>query len=108
MLLNRFFTSVAVVIAASASLGAGAEPAADAKTFALLVGISKYAKLPQELWLQYPDKDAKALSEHLASPRGGNIPQDQMLMLTNEKATTAAIRQGLADVLKNRPGANDT
>jgi uncharacterized caspase-like protein len=78
------------------------------KTFALVVGISKYQKLPHELWLQYPDKDAQALREHLASPRGGSVPADQMLILTNEEATTAALRKGLSTFLKERPGRNDT
>jgi uncharacterized caspase-like protein len=85
-----------------------AEIAPDAKTFALVVGISKYQKLPQELWLQYPDSDAKALSQLLASPRGGSIPADQMLVLANEQATTAAIRAGFDTFLRKRPGKNDT
>jgi uncharacterized caspase-like protein len=84
--------------------------AADApgKTFALIVGISKYQKLPPDLWLQYADADAKALADHLASPRGGSLPSDQILMLTNEQATTAALRKGLITFLKERPGKDDT
>ena len=85
-----------------------AETPPDAKTFALVVGISKYEKLTPELWLQYPDADAKALSRHFASPRGGSIPADQMLVLTNEQATTAAIRSAFQTFLKTRPGKNDT
>jgi uncharacterized caspase-like protein len=87
---------------------APAQIAPDAKTYALVVGISKYQKLPPENWLQYPDSDAKALSQLLASPRGGSIPADQMLVLTNEQATTAAVRAGLDTFLKKRPGKNDT
>jgi len=85
-----------------------AETAPDGRTFALLVGISKYQKLPQDLWLQYPDADAKALSRHFASPRGGSVPADQILVLTNEQATTAAIRSAFQTFLKTRPGKNDT
>jgi uncharacterized caspase-like protein len=85
-----------------------AEIPPDAKTFALVVGISQYQKLPHDLWLQYPDADAKALSRHFASPRGGAIPADQMLLLTNEQATTAAIRSAFQTFLKTRPGKNDT
>jgi hypothetical protein len=59
----------------------------DAKTYAMLVGVSKYQKLPKELWLQYPGADATAFGQHLASPRGGGVPQDQMLVLTDEQAT---------------------
>jgi uncharacterized caspase-like protein len=78
------------------------------KTYALVVGISKYQKLPAELWLQYPDADADSLSRHLASPRGGSIPPDRMLVLTNEQATTAAVRDGLKTFLQTRPGSDDT
>jgi uncharacterized caspase-like protein len=85
-----------------------AETAPDAKTFALVIGISKYEKLPHDLWLQYPDADAKALSQHFASPRGGAVPPDQMLVLTNEQATTVAIRSAFQTFLKTRPGKNDT
>jgi uncharacterized caspase-like protein len=92
---------------AASTLGA-AEIPPDAKTFALVVGISKYQKLPQDLWLQYPDADAKALSLHLASARGGGVPADQMLVLTNEQATTAAVRSAFQTFLKTRPGRNDT
>jgi Flp pilus assembly protein TadD len=80
----------------------------DAKTYAMIVGVSKYQKLPKELWLQYPGADATAFGQHLASPRGGGVPQDQMLVLTDEQATTAAMRNGFQTFLKNRPGKKDT
>jgi uncharacterized caspase-like protein len=90
------------------STARAAENPDGSKTFALVAGISKYQKLPQDLWLQYPDADAKALSQHLASPRGGSVPADQMLVLTDEQATTAALRSALQTFLKTRPGRNDT
>jgi uncharacterized caspase-like protein len=98
---------LAAVVAAAFSLHA-AEAPPPAKTFALVVGISKYQRLPQDLWLQYPDADAKALSRHFSSARGGAVPADQMLVLTNEQATTAAIREAFQTFLKTRPGKNDT
>ena len=42
------------------------------------------------------------------SPRGGGITPDNMLLLTDEKATLAAIRLGFQDFLKRRAGKNDT
>ncbi len=85
-----------------------AEAPPGAKTFAVVVGISKYQKLPQENWLQYPDADAQAFAKYLASPRGGSVPADQVLLLTNDQATTAAIRAGLQKFLKTVPGPDDT
>ncbi len=80
----------------------------DARTFALMIGISKYEKIPQNLWLQFADADAKTFSQHLASARGGGIPDDRMVVLTNEQATTAAIRNAFQTFLRNRAGKNDT
>jgi len=78
------------------------------KTWVLSVGISKYEKLPHDLWLQYPDSDAETFARFLASPRGGAVPTDQMLVLTNEQASTAGLRKAFQTFLKDRPGKNDT
>jgi tetratricopeptide (TPR) repeat protein len=80
----------------------------DAKTYAMIVGISKYQKLPKELWLQYPEADAKAFGQYLGSPSGGKVPASQMLVLTDEQATTAALRNAFQTFLKTRPGKKDT
>ena len=80
----------------------------DAKTFAMVVGISKYQKLPQDLWLQFPGADAKSFGQYLTSPNGGRVPSDQMLVLTDEQATTAALRNAFQTFLKSRPGKKDT
>jgi tetratricopeptide (TPR) repeat protein len=94
-------------LATQAALKA-AEIAPDAKTYALLVGISKYQKLPQDEWLQYADADAKTFGEHLSTLRGGGVPAEQMMVLTNEGATTAAVRNAFQTFLRNRAGKKDT
>jgi tetratricopeptide (TPR) repeat protein len=76
------------------------------QTYALLVGISKYAK--PELALQFANADASVFGKLLESPLGGGIPADNVLLLTDEKATTAAVRNGFQDFLKRRVGKNDT
>ncbi|HEX5230158.1 MAG TPA: tetratricopeptide repeat protein [Bryobacteraceae bacterium] len=76
------------------------------QTYALLVGISKYAK--PDLSLQYANADAAVFSKLLESPLGGAVPSDNVLLLTDEKATTAAVRNGFQDFLKRRAGKNDT
>ncbi|MGD0437761.1 MAG: tetratricopeptide repeat protein [Bryobacteraceae bacterium] len=90
-------TQAAATSAASAAAG---------KTYALLVGISKYAK--PELSLQFASADASVMAQLLESPRGGSIPPDNILLLTDEKATTAAVRNGFQDFLKRRATKNDT
>jgi tetratricopeptide (TPR) repeat protein len=94
-------------IATQAALKA-AEISPEAKTYALMIGISKYQKLPKELWLKYADADAKTFQKHLTSVRGGGVPDDQMQVLTDEVATTAAIRNGFQTFLRNRAGKKDT
>jgi uncharacterized caspase-like protein len=81
---------------------------APGKTFALAIGISQYQKLPHDLWLQYPDADARQFTQFLASPRGGSVPPDQIRLLTNQQATTSAIRDAFKTFLKDKPGHNDT
>jgi tetratricopeptide (TPR) repeat protein len=94
-------------LATQAALKA-AEISPDAKTYALMIGISKYQKLPQDLWLQFAEADAKTFAQHLASARGSGVPADQMVVLTNEQATTAAIRNAFQTFLRNRAGKKDT
>jgi tetratricopeptide (TPR) repeat protein len=82
--------------------------APDAKTYAMVVGISKYQKLPPELYLQFPGADADSFGKYLTSPNGARVPADQMLVLTDEQATTAALRNAFQTFLKTRPGKKDT
>jgi tetratricopeptide (TPR) repeat protein len=79
-------------------LVAGSEPPSTngpppGPTYALVVGISRYEKLPKEDWLRFADADANKFGELLTSPRGGGLPADQLTVLTNERATKDAIRE---------------
>lgn len=92
--------------ALAAQTTAATAAAPGGKTYALLVGISKYAK--PELSLQFAHADAAVFSQLLQSPRGGNLPSDNILLLTDDKATTAALRLGFQDFLKRRATKADT
>jgi len=97
-----------LLLVAAAVCALPAAEVSPGRTYVLSVGISRYEKLPHDLWLQYPDADAKTFAEFLESPQGGAVPASQMLLLTNEQATTAALRQAFNTFLKDRPGRNDT
>ncbi len=78
----------------------GAEPPAPKTTipmpprsYALVVGVSKYGKLPDKLQLPYAEADAQLMYTILISPEGGNFKVENVHVLTNEKATLANIRQ---------------
>jgi len=92
--------ALAAQIAAATAAGPGGT------TYAVLVGISKYAK--PELDLQYPHADATTFASLLESPRGGGVPRENILLLTDKEATTAAVRNGFQDFLKRRATKNDT
>ncbi|MEO7649621.1 MAG: caspase family protein, partial [Bryobacteraceae bacterium] len=93
---------------ASAAAAKEAETPADGKTFALLIGVSKYQKLAQDQWLQFAHADATAFEKLVRSPRGGALPPENVVMLTDEKATTAAMRNAFQTFLKGRAGKKDT
>jgi tetratricopeptide (TPR) repeat protein len=78
------------------------------KTFALVVGISKYPHLKSEEQLQFAHRDAAVFADFLRSPRGGALPEEQIRTLTNEQATTAATRNSIASFLRARAGKQDT
>jgi tetratricopeptide (TPR) repeat protein len=85
---------------------AAAAANAGGQTYALLVGISKY-KQP-DLALQFASADAVAFSQLLQSPRGGGVNPQNIVLLTDENATTAAVGNAFHDLLKRRAGKNDT
>jgi uncharacterized caspase-like protein len=90
----------------ASTLFAAADPE-PGKTWTLAIGISKYQHLPNDLWLQYPAIDAQTFARFIASPRGGAAPPEQIRVLTDEQATTAAIRHTF-DTFLNNVGKNDT
>jgi tetratricopeptide (TPR) repeat protein len=75
-------------------------------TYALLIGISKYEK--PELSLQFAERDASVFADFLKSPRAGGLALNNVLLLTDSKATTAAVRLGFQDFLKRRATKADT
>ena len=89
-----------------AAAAQSAASAAAGRTYGLLVGISKY-KHPG-ISLQFAHADANLLGQFLQTARGGISGLDDMLLLTDDKATTAAVRNGFNDFLKRRAHKNDT
>ncbi|HLK20315.1 MAG TPA: tetratricopeptide repeat protein [Bryobacteraceae bacterium] len=62
------------------------------KTYALIIGISRYGMDPPVTSLQFADKDAETFAALLKTPIGGELQnQDQIRLLTNEKATRAGV-----------------
>ena len=71
----------------------GAPANAPAHSYAVIVGISAYPKLPKERQLRFPERDAQSIYTALISPEGGNFKAENIKLLTGPKATLANIRQ---------------
>ena len=68
-------------------------------TYALIVGISDYndEKIPD---LNYAHVDAAAFAEYLRSPAGGNVPDQNITLLTDSLATNGTISDALFNIGK--------
>ncbi len=82
-------------------------PPAPGKTYALLVGISSFQSADIRA-LRYAHEDARLFERYLRSERGGSLPDENLVVLLNEQATSAAIRNSMTNFLKARATKNDT
>ena len=74
------------------------------RSYALVVGVSRYLNLPASDQLQYPGQDADDIYSTLISPEGGQFPPENVHKLVNDQVTLANLRheleQWLPDVTK--------
>lgn len=92
---------------AAEQLKAAQPPAGPGKSYALLIGVSSYQN-PGINPLNFAHQDALLFEQHLKSPRGGSLPDENVQVLINEQATTAAIRLAFDTLLKAQAGKNDS
>src|SRR5258706_15319570 len=67
-----------------------APPASD-KSWAVVVGVSRYQNLDKDLWLDDADADADSFSQFITSAQGLSFRPDHVFTITNEQATERAI-----------------
>jgi tetratricopeptide (TPR) repeat protein len=72
---------------------AAPKPVAIPRSYAVIVGISNYQKLPANLQLQFSERDAQSIYTILISPEGGNFKAENVHMLTGANATLAGLRR---------------
>ena len=63
------------------------------RSYAVIVGISNYRNLGENLQLQFAERDAQSIYTILISPEGGNFKAENVHVLTGEKATLADLRR---------------
>lgn len=64
-----------------------------AATKAVIIGISNYSQVSK---LRFAHRDAEAFAQFLRSPAGGSVPEENIRLLTEEKATQAQIGSALS------------
>lgn len=78
------------------------------RTYALLIGVSHYSNDPPITSLQFADKDAETFAALLKTPLGGALNPDDIVLLTNEQATRAAMDAAVKELSAKRGGPNNT
>lgn len=73
----------------------GPKPVLVPRSYAVIVGVSRYQKLPEEKQLHFAERDAQSIFTALISPEGGNFKAENVHVLTNEKATLAGLRKDI-------------
>jgi len=98
--LHAFLIILALVFSAPAQ-----QPTQSPKTWAVVIGISKYQKLPGGQQLQFADRDA-ALFADAIEKRG--VSAQNVRLLTGAEATAAAIKSAIGNWLARSASESDT
>lgn len=77
------------------------------RSYAVIVGISHYANIPDKLQLQFPERDAQSIYTTLISPEGGRFKAENVVLLTGAKATLAGMREQIDKWLPSVAQADD-
>jgi hypothetical protein len=79
----------------------------EGRKYALVIGISQYKNNLKGIRnLEYADVDARSIYDFLQRPEAGKFSREDMLLLSNEGATNAQIRQALTSFIA-KPTKND-
>lgn len=79
------------------------------KTYALLVGVSRYKYDPPITSLLFANKDAETFAAFLKKPIAGSLDEkDEIRLLTDKKATRAAVDNAVQEFAKKPGGPNNT
>ncbi len=68
-------------------------PKVPPRSYAVVIGISRYSKLPDKYQLRFPERDAQSVNTILISPEGGSFKAENVKVLVGPQATLAAMRR---------------
>jgi tetratricopeptide (TPR) repeat protein len=69
------------------------------RSWAVVVGVSQYPKLPADKQLHYTERDAQSVYTELISPEGGSFKAENVHVLTGAKASLAGMRHEIDEWL---------
>ncbi len=84
-----------------------APPRSGPQSYGIIIGAGKFKNLPDDKQLEGAEKDANGIFNMLAAERGGNIPRENLRLLTQEQASSTAVKAAMQDVL-TRAQTGDT
>jgi tetratricopeptide (TPR) repeat protein len=97
--MNRLLASILALSAIA--FGQGREP----QRWAIIIGISKYAKLPAGLHLRFAERDAALLAAALREAAG--LAPENIKLITGPDATAEAIKAAIGNWLARRASEQD-
>lgn len=101
---RRLYT-LAILTAVLAITANAQQPGQPGKTWAVVVGISRYQKLPGGQQLQFADRDAALFAESIQKRGVGTY---NVRLLTGQEATVAAIKSAIGTWLARSVSPSDT
>jgi tetratricopeptide (TPR) repeat protein len=108
MITKRILLALAALLAALALIASAQTPSptnSQGKIVAVVIGVSKYAKLGGGQQLQFADRDALLIAEAL---KKAGVGADNLRVLAAQDATIAAIKSAIGNWLARTAGADDT
>ncbi len=102
---KRIAGSLILLLLLAAVLPCGAQ---EPNFYAVIIGVSQFATLPKDDWLEFADADARDMAKLLQSPRGRAFPADNIKVFTNEQASVIAIKRWLGTALPKKLKAEDS
>ncbi|HEY2019144.1 MAG TPA: tetratricopeptide repeat protein, partial [Bryobacteraceae bacterium] len=77
------------------------------RSYAVIVGISRYKNLAAQNQLKFPERDAQAIKTILINPEGGSFKEENVHVLIGSQATLANIRKEIGTWLPSQSKDGD-
>lgn len=73
-----------------------------------MIGVSHFANLPKDDWLEFAHADAQDFAKLIKSPRGRGFPEENIKIFSNETAGILAVKRYMGTTLAKKLKPDDT